>query len=129
MSADIAGLVETSLNVGVLRLEQDKLISFSAVRSSIESSKRDLICMLDTLTGLVGGQTSIYGEYPGWQYRIDSRLRETMVSIYKEVYHEDVKVNCNTCRSGMWHHAFQMPELDCVSFGPDIYNIHTTEEN
>ena len=128
MSADIAGLVETSLNVGVLRLEQDKLISFSAVRSSIESSKRDLICMLDTLTGLVGGQTSIYGEYPGWQYRIDSRLRENMVSIYKEVCHEDVKVTAIHAGLECGIMLSKMPELDCVSFGPDIYNIHTTEE-
>ena len=128
MSADIAGLVETSLNVGVLRLEQDKLISFSAVRSSIESSKRDLICMLDTLTGLVGGQTSIYGEYPGWQYRTDSRLRENMVNIYKEMFHEDVKVTAIHAGLECGIMLSKMPELDCVSFGPDIYNIHTTEE-
>ena len=92
MSADIVGLVETSLNVGVLRLERDKLSV--PVRSEVllSPSKRDLMCMLDTLTGLVGGQTSIYGEYPGWQYRTDSRLRENMVKIYREMFHEDVRV-------------------------------------
>ena len=84
--------------------------------------------MLDTLTGLVGGQTSIYGEYPGWQYRTDSRLRENMVSIYKEMFHADVKVTAIHAGLECGIMLSKMPELDCVSFGPDIYNIHTTEE-
>ena len=128
MSADIEGLVETSLNVGVLRLEQDKLVSYSAVRSSIESAKRHIMSMLKTLTELSGGTVSSYGEYPGWQYKKDSRLRETMVQTYKEMFGQDVKVEAIHAGLECGIMISKLPGLDCVSFGPNIYNIHTTEE-
>lgn len=128
MSADIEGLVETSLNVGVLRLEQDKLVSYSAVRSSIESAKRHIMSLLKTLTELSGGTVSSYGEYPGWQYKKDSRLRETMVETYKEMFGQDVKVEAIHAGLECGIMISKLPGLDCVSFGPNIYNIHTTEE-
>ena len=128
MSADIAGLVESSLNVGVLKLEQNQMISYSAVRSAIESAKRHIIGMLETLTNLMGGNVSIYGEYPGWQYKTDSKLRETMVETYKEMFGEDVKVAAIHAGLECGIMISKLPELDCVSFGPNIYNIHTTEE-
>lgn len=128
MSADIEGLVETSLNVGILKLEEDKMTASSAIRSSIESAKRYLIDQVVTATELVGGKASIYGEYPGWQFNPNSKLRATMVDIYKEMFHEEPKVEALHAGLECGIMISKIPGLDCVSFGPNIYDIHTTEE-
>lgn len=128
MSADIEGLVETSLNVGVARLEKDVLITNSSIRSSIESAKKNLMSVVDTAARLAGGYTGSYGEYPGWQFNPDSKLRATMVEIYREMFHEEVKVEALHAGLECGIMISKIPGLDCVSFGPNILDIHTTEE-
>lgn len=128
MSADIEGLVETSLNVGILKLEEDKMVASSAIRSSIESAKKHLIDQVATVTGMAGGEVSIYGEYPGWQFDPDSKLRATMIEVYQEMFHEEPKVEALHAGLECGIMIAKIPGLDCVSFGPNIYDIHTTEE-
>ena len=128
MSADIAGLVETSLNVGILKLEEDRMIVSSAVRSSIESAKKHIIDQVTIATELVGGKISVQGEYPGWQFNPDSKLRVDMIEIYKEMFQEEPKVEALHAGLECGIMISKIPGLDCVSFGPNIYDIHTTEE-
>lgn len=128
MSVDIAGLVETSLNVGILKLEENKMITSSAIRSSIESAKKYLMEQIKVASGLVGGSISIHGEYPGWQYDPDSKLRATMVQVYEEMFGEEPKVEAIHAGLECGIMISKIPGLDCVSFGPNIYDIHTTEE-
>lgn len=128
MSADIASLVETSLNVGILKLEEDRMIASSAVRSSIESAKKHIIDQVTIATELVGGKISVQGEYPGWQFNPDSKLRADMIEIYKEMFQEEPKVEALHAGLECGIMISKIPGLDCVSFGPNIYDIHTTEE-
>lgn len=128
MSADIEGLVETSLNVGILNLQEAKMTASSAIRSSIESAKKYLIDQVATVTELAGGNVSIYGEYPGWQFNPDSKLRATMIEVYKEMFNEEPKVEALHAGLECGIMISKIPGLDCVSFGPNIYDIHTTEE-
>ena len=128
MSTDIEGLVETSLNVGILRLENEVLIASSAVRSSIESAKKYLIEQVTTIVNLLDGTVGVYGEYPGWQYNSDSKLRAVMVDVYKEMFGEEPKVEAIHAGLECGIMVSKIPGLDCVSFGPNMYDIHTTEE-
>ncbi len=128
MSADIAGLVETSMNVGILNLEEKNLVASIAVRSSIESAKKYLIEQVTAVSDFAGGTVSIHGEYPGWQFNPDSKLRATMVDIYKEMFGEEPKVEALHAGLECGIMISKLPGLDCVSFGPNIYDIHTTEE-
>lgn len=128
MSADIEGLVETSLNVGILSTQDNEVSTASAVRSSIETAKKNIMNQLFILTENFGGTNSVHGEYPGWQFDPDSKLRATMVQIYKEMFHEDVKVEALHAGLECGIMISKIPGLDCVSFGPNIYDIHTTEE-
>ncbi len=127
-SADIEGLVQTSLNLGILNLQEEELLLQFAVRSSLESEKKVLGQKLDVITQLVGGYTVISGEYPGWAYKDDSYLREHMKGIYKEMYGKDL--NIVAIHAGLECGIFsgKLDGLDCVSFGPNLYDIHTTEE-
>jgi dipeptidase D len=128
MSADIEGLVETSLNVGILRTNANEVVASSAIRSSIESAKHKVNLEVGTLTKVFGGFTESHGEYPGWQYNPDSKLRADMIEIYKKLFGKDVKVEAMHAGLECGIMISKLPGLDCVSFGPDIFDIHTTEE-
>lgn len=128
MSADIDGLVETSLNVGILKTCDGEIIASSAIRSAIETAKHKVNLQLETLAGTFGGYTETHGEYPGWQFDPDSKLRADMVRIYKEMFGKDVQVEALHAGLECGIMISKIPGLDCVSFGPDIFDIHTTEE-
>lgn len=131
MSADIEGLVETSLNAGVMRYQaapEHEVVVRLALRSAIETAKQKLKLQLDTLTALVGGYTEAHGDYPGWQFNPDSKLRADMMRIYREMFGTEVKVEALHAGLECGLMISKISGLDCVSYGPDILDIHTTEE-
>lgn len=129
MSKDIPGLVETSLNLGILRLETDALHATSSVRSSVKSDLSALIDSLRKLTEDRGGSFSTRGEYPPWEYRKDSPLRDTMAAIFREQYGKEPVVEAIHAGLECGLFSDRLPGLDCVSFGPDIIDIHTPREH
>ena len=128
MSADMPGLVETSLNLGILRYEGGKLLAEFAVRSSVESAKYALIDRVAAVTRLAGGLSSSTGDYPGWKYRKNSPLRDKMVSVYEEMCGTSPRVEAIHAGLECGILGSKIPDLDCVSLGPDMSGIHTTEE-
>ena len=133
MSSDIDGLVETSLNFGILKqktvLHDAYLLASFSVRSSVESAKDALIKRLFAIGRLVGAKYRSRGEYPGWKYRVDSPLRDSMTEIYQDMFGEDPQIVA--IHAGLECGLFmsKIPDLDCVSIGPNMKNIHTTEES
>lgn len=128
MSADMPGLVETSLNLGILEYKEGNLLAEFSVRSSVESSKYALIDKLRALTGLAGGSNLVTGDYPGWKYRKDSPLREKMVALYEKMYGVTPKVEAIHAGLECGILGSKIYDLDCVSMGPQMTAIHTTEE-
>lgn len=142
MSADIPGLVETSLNMGILELDameccgqagraetgEAVLLAEFSVRSSVESAKHALIDKLAAVTGLAGGSNEVTGDYPGWAYRKDSPLRDKMVALYERMYGEAPKVEAIHAGLECGILGSKIEDLDCVSIGPQMTAIHTTEE-
>lgn len=131
MSADVPGLVETSLNLGILKYDreaQEIRCEFS-MRSCIESSKKALLEKVTAITMLAGGNSSISGDYPGWAYRVDSPLRDKMVAVYEEMYGKKPELQAIHAGLECGILAAKIEGLDCISFGPDMENIHTTEES
>lgn len=130
MSADMPGLVETSLNLGILQYdekEQEISCAFS-VRSCVESAKQALIDKLSAVTELAGGSVAVSGDYPGWAYRKNSPLRDKMVAVYREMYGKEPELAAIHAGLECGILAAKIEGLDCISFGPDMKNIHTTEE-
>ncbi|MBE5921796.1 MAG: aminoacyl-histidine dipeptidase [Lachnospiraceae bacterium] len=124
----IPGLVETSLNLGTFRVDNDKMHAGFSVRSSVESRKQELAQRVRVLIEALGGSYAGLGDYPGWEYKEDSKLRPLMVDLYKKLYGEEPVVQ--TIHAGLecGYLMSKKPELDIVSFGPNICDIHTTEE-
>lgn len=128
MSADMPGLVETSLNLGILEDEEQGVCAELSVRSSVESAKNALIERLKAIVALAGGSSVVTGDYPGWQYRKDSPLREKMIRVYEETYGAKPRVEAIHAGLECGILGSKIADLDCVSIGPDMKDIHTTEE-
>ena len=128
MSNDIPGLVQTSLNLGIIAEKEDTVQLCYSVRSSMSSEKGLLIDRIYSLAEFLGGTCTTDGQYPAWEYRKDSPLRDVMVEVYEEFYGKKPLVQ--TIHAGLecGIMAEKIPGLDCVSFGPDILDIHTTKE-
>ena len=129
MSADMPGLVETSLNLGILKLEEKEALKADfSVRSSVESAKHALTGKLLAVTELAGGSSVVRGDYPGWKYRKDSPLRDKMTAVYERMYGESPKVEAIHAGLECGILGSKIRDLDCVSIGPQMHDIHTTEE-
>ena len=128
MSSDVEGLVETSLNMGILKLGTDKAeISFS-VRSAKGSEKAKLGARLEAIAKEHGADYSTRGEYPAWEYKKDSHLRDVMKKVYEDMYEKSPEIVI--IHTGLECGIFseKLEGIDCVSIGPNNYDIHTTEE-
>ncbi|MBO5837387.1 MAG: aminoacyl-histidine dipeptidase [Oscillospiraceae bacterium] len=127
MSSDVEGLVQTSLNLGIAKLEEDMVFTFS-VRSSVDAEKEELLEKLRQLAAFHGANYSQMGDYPAWEYRADSPLRDTMVRIYQDMFGKDPVVNAIHAGLECGLLGKKLPGLDCVSIGPDMCDIHTSRE-
>ena len=128
MNPDMKDMVQTSLNLGILKTEADKVILSYAVRSSSESEKWYLVDSMRNLTEALGGTVDVSGIYPGWEYRAESRLRDVMVEAYKKQYGEEPVVEGIHAGLECGIFASKLEGLDAVSFGPQMEHIHTTNE-
>ena len=128
MSAEIPGLVQTSLNLGILVTEGDEVRASFSVRSSVDSQKQMLKDRLACLTEQLGGHVEFSGEYTGWQYQEHSPLRDLMVEVFTEQYGKPPKVEAIHAGLECGLFAGKLPGLDCVSIGPDLLEIHTPRE-
>lgn len=128
MSSDIEGLVQTSLNMGILKTKESEIVMSYSVRSSIGTEKKELVDKLICLMECIGGTVTLNGEYPAWEYKKDSKLRNLMADIYKDKYGKDAIIQAMHAGVECGIFAGNLEGLDCVSIGPDMCDIHTPNE-
>jgi len=126
-SKDIDGLVQTSLNLGIAELSDELQLIF-AVRSSVNSEKRELLDRLKELAQFNEADYSELGDYPAWEYKQDSRLRDTVVRVYRDMFAKEPQVVAIHAGLECGLLSEKLPGLDCVSVGPDMKDIHTSRE-
>ena len=124
---DIPGLVQTSLNLGVMNLGDGFTMTF-AVRSSVNREKRELLARLKELADFYGAAYSEAGDYPAWEYKKESALRDLMVGTYRAMFGEEAKVVAIHAGLECGILSDKLPGLDCVSIGPNMQDIHTSRE-
>ena len=127
MSQQIPGLVQTSLNLGISKLEDDLKLTFS-VRSSVNQEKQALLDQLRSIAAEFGGSYRQTGEYPAWEYKEDSLLRDTMVKVYADMYGKQAEVVAIHAGLECGLLGEKLPGLDAVSIGPEMHDIHTSRE-
>ena len=127
MSEDMPDLVQTSLNMGIVKLGEKFTATFS-VRSSVNSEKQELLGRLKALADMFEGEYALHSEYPAWEYRKESYLRDTMVQVYQKMYGKDPQVLAIHAGLECGLLSEKIPGLDCVSIGPQMHDIHTSRE-
>ena len=128
MSQAISGLVETSLNLGIMELKDDVFVTDTSIRSSVGSRKEDLRDKLVNIIEIVGGEAEVVGDYPAWEYKAESKLREEIAASYKAVYGKDPEFTAIHAGLECGILSEKIADLDCVSFGPQNFDIHTPQE-
>ena len=128
MSSDMKGLVQTSLNLGILKTGAADVTMTFSVRSSVNAEKAALIETLKHTGATFGAAYSESGAYPAWEYRKESRLRTVMVDTFEQLYGKKPVVEA--IHAGLECGIFSdaLPGLDAVSFGPQMHDIHTSRE-
>ena len=127
MSSDIPGLVQTSLNLGIAKLAERFSVTFS-VRSSVNAEKAELLEQLKKLCEFYAGTYSEMGDYPAWEFKKESSLRDTMVRIYTDMFGKEPQVMAIHAGLECGLLGEKLPGLDCVSVGPQMHDIHTSRE-
>lgn len=129
MSQDVDGLVQTSLNLGIMVLGQEKLQLGYAVRSSIDLEKEELCRRMREIAEKTGAAVQVRSAYPGWAYRRESPLRDRLAEVYERMYGHKPQLQAIHAGLECGLLTAKIPGLDCVSIGPDMADVHTTEES
>lgn len=128
-SVNIEGLVESSTNLGILTVEGDKVIFDSAIRSSVPSLKEEIVLRSKTISELMGANFETTSDYPGWEYNPNSEIREICQKVHKKMYGKEAEIVA--IHAGVECGLFneKLGDLDMISFGPNLYDVHTPDEH
>ncbi|MGP4123443.1 MAG: beta-Ala-His dipeptidase [Sodalis sp. (in: enterobacteria)] len=128
MSNDVKGLVETSLNVGVVSMDADKAEICCLIRSLIDSEKLKVEAMLHALGRLAGATTLVKRSYPGWKQDANSPVMHLVCDIYRQLFNKtpNIQVIHAGLECGLFKKTYS--EMNIVSFGPTITSPHSPDE-
>ena len=128
MSASIEGLVETSLNLGILKTEEEQIFFHFALRSNKKTALQFLEERLLAFSKELGCRTETSGYYPPWEYRSNSELQKTYQEVCKAHYGKEAKVVAIHAGLECAVFAAKIKDLDCIAIGAEMFDIHTTQE-
>ena len=129
MSREISGLVQTSANNGVLKEENGKLIFTISIRSSLESSTEEIASIVEIASKRTGAKFEKVNWYPAWEYDKNSKIKDIALSVYKKITGSDAKIEA--IHAGLECGILKrvLPEVDMISLGPNLYDVHTPSEH
>ena len=128
MTPEIPGLVQTSNNLARVEVKDGRFEMMCLTRSSVDSEKMDLVNAISAAFELVGATVEVSGSYPGWAPKPDAPIIKTMSDLYREMFDEEADVNA--CHAGLECGILgtNYPEMDMISFGPNIRGAHSPDE-
>ena len=127
-SQNVEGLVETSVNLGIMSIEKKNGEFVFLVRSSLDSAKHSLLYNIKNLCEVVNAEFAVSGDYPAWEYRPDSPLRNKAIAVFEEMFNKKPKIDIIHAGLECGIFASKIRNMDAISIGPDLYDIHTTSE-
>jgi len=128
MSKDMAGLVETSLNLAIMKTDGKKFTIMALLRSSVDTAKDVLAERLVCLAELAGGSCKLTGAYPGWKPNMKSGLLKMMKQTYKKLYKKEPAVVAIHAGLECGLLGGKYPEMEMISFGPTLNSPHSPDE-
>lgn len=129
MSKDIKGLVESSLNYGVLVTTDSEIKSTLAVRSSAKSKREEIVDKIEAIVKVNGGAIVNENEYPAWEYEENSKIRDLCVETYKKLFNKEPEINAIHAGLECGLLKEKMKDTEMISFGPQLIDVHTANEH
>lgn len=129
MSMHIKDLVESSTNLGVVATEGDTVRFESALRSSVRSLKYAILNEAEMVAKVLGLQLIADSDYPEWQYNPDSKIREVMINVYKDMFGNEPEIYAIHAGVECGLLGEKLGGADMISFGPNLYDVHTPDEH
>ncbi len=129
MSKDIEGLVQASLNNAIIDEKNNNIVITTSVRSASSSSLREILNVLEVIARRTNAKTEENGSYPAWQFDQNSKIRERAVKVYEELFGKKAVVSA--IHAGLECGLLKeiLPDTDMISFGPNLYDVHTEKEH
>ena len=128
MSAGIEGLVETSLNLGILNIKDDMLTMHYGLRSNKQVALDSLCEKMETFYDMLSFTNDCFGHYPPWEYRADSSLRDLYIETYIQQFDKAPRVEALHAGLECGVFASGIDDFDCIAIGPTINDVHTVKE-
>ena len=127
-SRSLKGLVETSDNLGIINTKEDEIFFAVLVRSASATKLVEMKESFISFADMLDIPYEITNEYPAWMYKEDSKIRPIVTAAFETVFHKPVTVS--TIHAGLECGLLsgKRPELDCVSYGPDMFDVHSFNE-
>lgn len=128
MSREMEELVESSNNLGIVTTLDNSVTFESSLRSSVRSLKEKMAYQMELIANITSGKWECYAAYPEWEYTVDSYIREVFQRVYKEMTKEEIEISAIHAglECGLFKEKFG--DMDMVSFGPNMYGVHTPDE-
>lgn len=128
MSPDIPGMVQTSMNMGRVFTDKNALTMKYLVRSNAATGKQKAVEKLTAFVEYLGAKVSINSDYPAWEYKMYSPLRDIMVKVYREFYDDEPQILSIHAGLECGILASKIADIDMISIGPDLEQVHTPKE-
>lgn len=128
MSAEIPGLVETSLNLGILATSENKTELKTSLRSNKMSALSALEDRLKTFFSVLPCEYTTFDKYPSWEFNSNSTLQGLFKEIYEKETGENLKVEAIHAGLECGVFASKIKDFDCISIGPNMFDVHTVKE-
>lgn len=128
MSMSVSGLVETSLNLGILKTYDDKITLLFTLRSNKQSALLFLEEKMKVICSVTGGEIETSGHYPPWEYNDKSELKKMYMDVFKEKFGYEPTVAAIHAGLECGVFSAKIQELDCIAIGPQLSDVHTVNE-
>ncbi|GAA0182052.1 aminoacyl-histidine dipeptidase [Clostridium sediminicola] len=128
MSNDIEGLVQSSTNLGVVKTEEGYVYFESAARSSVATLKDEITNRIEVVAKTNGAEQTLMSSYPEWQFKKESKIRDLFVKVYEEMYGSKPKITAIHAGLECGLLKEKLGDIDMISFGPNMFDVHTPEE-
>lgn len=128
MNHSISGLVESSNNIGVLESKENAIVMNNAVRSSVKSLKAEINERIAMLANINGAKSELIADYPEWAFQLNSPVRDLMGKVFMDLYGKEMHVDAIHAGLECGLLTEKVGQIDMVSIGPNLYDVHTPEE-
>lgn len=128
-SFDIPDLVQTSINTGSIEEREDRISVLSSIRSSVRSEKTYIMNVIEIIGDVFNINCEFFNDYPEWEYKSDSKFRNLVEEVYETNFNKKPKMMAMHAGLECGYFSNRLEDIDIISFGPDLHQVHTTKEH